>query len=67
MEMVACLPEAVASITETLSKSPASPIALSTSTEAWALTVSISSPSRKRAMSKSWMVMSRKMPPERLI
>ena len=36
--MIACLPEAVSRMTVTQSKSPASPIAGSTSTAAWAET-----------------------------
>ncbi len=54
-------------MTEALSTSPASPMALSTSTDAAAKTETGSSPSSQRAMSKSWMVMSRNMPPERPI
>src|SRR3989442_10045479 len=47
-----------------VSTSPASPIAGSTITPAIAKTSSTSLPVRKRAMSKSWMVISRKRPPE---
>ena len=65
--MTACLPPAVSSRTLTLSRSPALPISPSVSTEPKAATTVGSSPSSQRAMSKSWIVMSRKMPPDRLM
>jgi hypothetical protein len=62
--MTAMRPDAVCICTAAVSTSPASPIALSTSDEPSALTVTNSSPMRKRAMSKSWIIMSRNRPPE---
>ena len=47
-----------------MSRSPASPIAGSTRTAPWACTSTTSLPVTNRAMSMSWHVMSRKMPPD---
>ena len=63
--MTAILPEAVCICTEAVSTSPASPMPLSTNAAPKAWTVTKSSPTRKRAMSKSWIIMSRNSPPER--
>ena len=57
-------PLAKVSVTTAVSTSPAFPIAGSTSTAPLAYTSTTSLPDRYRAMSKSWMVMSRKIPPE---
>ena len=60
--IVATAPSAFRSVTTAASKSPASAIPGSKfCPKAWTSTMS---PRKKRAMSKSWIVMSRKMPPE---
>ncbi len=62
--MVPITPLANFSSTTAVSRSPAWPMAGSTVTAAWVYTSSTSAPIRKRAMSKSWIVMSMKIPPE---
>ena len=63
----ATLPVRVSRITTAVSTSPAAPMAGSTSAEPKAQIDTGSSPSRKRAMSKSWIIISRNSPPERSI
>jgi hypothetical protein len=64
LTMVAIAPEAYFRTINAVSISPASPIAGSTRLLPWAYTDTGSSPMMKRAISKSWMVISRNMPPE---
>ncbi len=52
------------SVATAVSTSPAAPIDASTRHDAPACTATGSSPSRKRAMSRSWIIMSRNSPPE---
>src|SRR5206468_163692 len=61
----AVLPEAVSRRAAAVSTSPACPMPGSTRQEPTACTATGSSTRRKRAMSRSWIIMSRKRPPER--
>ena len=62
--MVVMAPLAWVTTTTAVSRSPASPMAGSTLTPPVAYTSTASLPVTKRAMSKSWMVMSQKIPPD---
>ena len=64
LSMAVMAPLAWVSTTTAVSRSPAAPMAGSTRTAPVAYTSTTSLPVTKRAMSKSWMVMSQKMPPD---
>ena len=64
--MTANAPSAVRKVTAAVSTSPTAPISGSTRQLALAKTSTGSSPRSQRAMSKSWIIMSRNSPPETL-
>ena len=63
--MTTCTPLSLSISTVAVSKSGTVAISGSTMTDPVASTRFTGSPKRNRAMSKSWIVMSRKIPPER--